>query len=60
MDIVKERLEREYGLSLIVTNPSTDYKVTLNNGDKLDIQSASDLPDASKVSEIEEPWVGVR
>jgi GTP-binding protein LepA len=57
MDIVKERLEREYGLSLIVTNPSTDYKVTLNNGDKLDIQSASDLPDASKIEVIEEPWV---
>src|SRR5665213_1907503 len=57
MDIVKERLEREYGLSLIVTNPSTDYKVTLNNGDKLDIQSASDLPDASKLAVIEEPWV---
>ncbi|HUC79127.1 MAG TPA: translation elongation factor 4 [Candidatus Saccharimonadales bacterium] len=57
MDIVKERLEREYGLSLIVTNPSTDYKITLNNGDKLDIQSASDLPDASKISVIEEPWV---
>lgn len=57
MDIVKERLEREYGLSLIVTNPSTDYKVTLNNGDKLDIQSASDLPEASRILEIEEPWV---
>jgi len=57
MDIVKERLEREYGLSLIVTNPSTDYKITLNNGDKLDIQSASDLPDASKIEVIEEPWV---
>jgi GTP-binding protein LepA len=57
MDIVKERLEREYGLSLIVTNPSTDYKITLNNGDKLDIQSASDLPDASRIDVIEEPWV---
>ena len=57
MDIVKERLEREYGLSLIVTNPSTDYKITLNNGDKLDIQSASELPDASKIAVIEEPWV---
>jgi len=57
MDIVKERLEREYGLKLIVTNPSTDYIVTLNNGDKIDIQSASDLPDMSKVAIIEEPWV---
>lgn len=57
MDIVKERLEREYGLKLIVTNPSTDYKVTLNNNEKLDIQSASELPDMSKVAIIEEPWV---
>ena len=57
MDIVRERLEREYGLKLIITNPSTDYRVTLNNGDILDIQSASDLPDMSKVAIIEEPWV---
>jgi len=57
MDIVKERLEREYGLTLIVTNPSTDYKVTLNNQDKLDIKSAAELPDMSKVAIIEEPWV---
>lgn len=57
MDIVKERLEREYGLSLIVTNPSTDYEVKLNNGDKITIQSAADLPDMSKVSEIHEPWI---
>jgi GTP-binding protein LepA len=57
MDIVKERLEREYGLTLIVTNPSTDYQVTLNSGQKLDIQSAADLPDMSRVATIEEPWV---
>jgi GTP-binding protein LepA len=57
MDIVKERLEREYGLKLIVTNPSTDYIVLLNNGEKLDIKSATDLPDISKVASIEEPWV---
>ena len=57
MDIVKERLEREYGLKLIVTNPSTDYQVTMNNGEKIDIQSASDLPDMSRVAVIEEPWV---
>ncbi|HEY5267581.1 MAG TPA: translation elongation factor 4 [Candidatus Saccharimonadales bacterium] len=57
MDIVKERLEREYGLKLIVTNPSTDYRVTLNNNEHLDIQSASDLPDMSRVAIIEEPWV---
>lgn len=57
MDIVRERLEREYGLSLIVTNPSTDYHVSLNNGEELDIKSAADLPEASKISEIAEPWI---
>lgn len=57
MDIVRERLEREYNLDLVVTNPSTDYQVTLNNGDELDIKSASELPDVSTVKEIREPWV---
>lgn len=57
MDIVRERLEREYNLDLVVTNPSTDYQVTLNNGEELDIKSASELPDVSMVKEIREPWV---
>jgi len=57
MDIVKERLEREYNLELIVTNPSTDYHVRLSNGEQLDIKSASDLPDGSVVDEIAEPWI---
>lgn len=57
MDIVKERLEREYNLSLIVTNPSTDYHVTLLNGEEIDIKSASDLPDPAKISSIAEPWI---
>jgi GTP-binding protein LepA len=57
MDIVRERLEREYNLDLVVTNPSTDYQVTLSNGEEIDIKSASDLPDVSKISEIREPWI---
>ena len=57
MDIVRERLEREYNLDLVVTNPSTDYQVVLSNGDELDIKSASDLPDVSKIKEISEPWI---
>jgi GTP-binding protein LepA len=57
MDIIRERLEREYNLELVVTNPSTDYQVTLNNGEELDIKSASDLPDPSTISEIREPWI---
>ncbi|MBM3210390.1 elongation factor 4 [Candidatus Saccharibacteria bacterium] len=57
MDIVRERLEREYNLDLVVTNPSTDYEVTLNNGEELDIQSAASLPDVTKIKEIREPWI---
>jgi GTP-binding protein LepA len=57
MDIVRERLEREYGLTLVVTNPSTDYQVVLMNGDNLDIKSASELPDPAKIREIREPWI---
>lgn len=57
MDIVKERLEREYGLELVVTNPSTDYQVSLLNGEELDIKSASDLPDPARIKEIREPWI---
>lgn len=57
MDIVRERLEREYNLDLVVTNPSTDYQVYMSNGEELDIKSASDLPNVTKISEIREPWI---
>jgi GTP-binding protein LepA len=57
MDIVRERLEREYNLELIVTNPSTDYKVKTTDNEELDIKSAAELPDMSLVQEIREPWV---
>lgn len=57
MDIIRERLEREFGLDLVVTNPSTNYQIIMNNGEEIDIKSASDLPDISEVREIREPWV---
>lgn len=57
MDIIRERLEREYNLDLVVTNPSTDYVVTLTTQETVDIKSAADLPDMSKVASIAEPWV---
>lgn len=57
MDIIRERLEREYDLNLVVTNPSTDYKVTLNSGENIEIKSAADLPDSTKTTEIREPWI---
>jgi GTP-binding protein LepA len=57
MDIVRERLEREYNLELIVTNPSTDYQITLSSGEDVSIKSAAELPDMSLVAEIREPWI---
>ena len=57
MDIIRERLEREFGLDLVVTNPSTNYEVTLNSGEEIEIKSAADLPDMNEVLEIREPWV---
>ncbi len=57
LDIIRERLEREYDLDLVVTNPSTDYQVVLSNGEELDIKSASNLPDVSRVKSISEPWI---
>lgn len=57
MDIVRERLEREYNLSLIVTNPSSDYQVSLLKGDTVDIRSASELPEPNQIVEIREPWI---
>lgn len=57
MDIVRERLEREYNLDLVVTNPSTDYQITMTTGEEINIKSAADLPDTTKISEIREPWI---
>lgn len=57
MDIIRERLEREFNLDLVITNPSTNYEVTTTDGENLNIRSASDLPDQSTILEIREPWV---
>lgn len=57
LDIIRERLEREYDLDLVVTNPSTDYQVVLSTGEEIDIKSASNLPDVSKIQSISEPWI---
>lgn len=57
MDIIKERLEREYDLDLIITNPSTDYHLILLNGEEQDIRSATELPDIASIAEIKEPWI---
>lgn len=57
LDIIKERLEREYGLSLVVTNPSVDYEVTTMSGEELLLKNAADMPDPVKINQIREPWI---
>lgn len=57
LEIVKERLEREYNLELVVTNPSVDYIVETTEGKKLEIRSAAELPETSKIANIKEPWI---
>ncbi|MCF0108253.1 MAG: elongation factor 4 [Bacilli bacterium] len=57
MDIVQERLEREYGLDLILTAPSVIYRVHLTDGQVINLDNPSKLPDSSKISFIEEPYV---
>ena len=57
LEIVSERLRREYNLELIVTTPSVVYQVKKKNGEEITIYSPQQLPDASIVDEIREPWV---
>ena len=59
MEIVRERLEREFDLSLIATAPSVAYKVTTDDGHTLDVDNPSDLPDMGSVAEIEEPMLKI-
>ncbi|MCC7080181.1 MAG: elongation factor 4 [Burkholderiales bacterium] len=57
MDIVQERLEREYGMDLITTAPTVIYRVLLRDGVEIDIENPSKLPDPSKIEEIREPII---
>ena len=57
LDIVAERLKREYDLEIIVSNPGSSYKVLMTNGLEKIIKSATELPDIQKVAEISEPFV---
>jgi GTP-binding protein LepA len=57
MEVIKERLEREFGLDLIATAPSVVYHVFLNDGTMVEVQNPSELPDVSKIERIEEPYV---
>ncbi|MDH3787259.1 MAG: translation elongation factor 4 [Xanthomonadales bacterium] len=57
MDIVQERLEREYNVDLITTAPTVIYEVELNNGDIISLENPAKLPEANKVAEIREPII---
>jgi len=60
MEIIQERLEREYNLDIIATAPSVKYRVLLRDGNTIEIDSPADLPDRSLVEEIQEPWMDVQ
>jgi GTP-binding protein LepA len=57
LEIVQERLEREFNLDLIATAPSVIYKMTLTDGSQIEIHNPVDMPDVVKIREIEEPWI---
>jgi GTP-binding protein LepA len=57
LEIIQERLEREFNLDLIATAPSVIYKIRLTNGDQIEIHNPVDMPDPVRVDEIEEPWI---
>lgn len=57
MEVVKERLEREFNLDLIATSPSVDYHVYKTDGEMIDVRSPQDLPEATRIARIEEPYL---
>ncbi|GDX39332.1 elongation factor 4 [Methylocystaceae bacterium] len=57
LEIIQERLQREFNLDLIATAPSVVYKITLTNGDEISLHNPADMPDVVKIEEIHEPWI---
>ncbi len=60
MEIVQERLEREYDLDLIATAPSVGYQAVTRDGEVVDVSSPADLPERHRIEEIREPWVRIQ
>ena len=60
LEIVQERLDREFGVDLITTLPSVEYQVTLTNDDEIQLENPSKMPDRVHISEVREPFVRVR
>ncbi|MEZ4503719.1 MAG: translation elongation factor 4 [Dehalococcoidia bacterium] len=59
MEIIQERLEREFGLELVATAPSVEYEVTRTDGTEMVVDSPAELPPPNEISEVREPWVRV-
>jgi GTP-binding protein LepA len=57
MEIIQERLEREFGVNLITTAPTVVYKVTTTKGERIQVESANKLPDLQFIERIEEPFI---
>ena len=57
LEIIQERLEREFNLNLIATAPSVVYHMTMTNGDNLELHNPADMPDIVRISTIDEPWI---
>ncbi|HEY1707293.1 MAG TPA: translation elongation factor 4 [Rhizomicrobium sp.] len=57
LEIIRERLEREFNLELITTAPSVIYKIYMNKGDVLELHNPADMPDVTRIDHIEEPWI---
>ena len=57
LEIVQERLTREFGLDLIATAPSVVYKIRLTSGEEIELHNPTDMPDPARIAEIAEPWL---
>jgi GTP-binding protein LepA len=60
MEIIQERLEREFGMTVITTVPNVSYHAYLNNGDMVIVNNPSDLPDPGKMAKVEEPFINAQ
>ena len=59
MEIIQERIEREFNIDIVLTAPSVTYKITQTNGNQFDLENPSDYPDVQSIQEIQEPYVGL-
>ena len=57
LEIIRERIEREFNIELITTAPSVVYNITLNNGTMIELHNPADMPDVVQIEKIEEPWI---